>query len=302
LYEDFKSMCDAAGSQVILFTVEVAFGERAFVVTTPDNSLNLQLRTTTELWFKENLINIAINHLPQDAEFIAWVDGDVIFLRPDWGDETVHQLQHYQFVQMWSQYEDLNSDGEIMGTAPSFMDNYVKDKHVQPALPGTTYPYYWGPGKPGYPGAPGLAWAARKSALSAVGGLIDIAILGACDWYMSHALVGRVEDVIRKDYHPSFRDAMLRWQELAERHIRRNVGVVTGCVAHYFHGPKRHRKYGTRDQILIDTQFDPIRDLKRDHQGLFQLVDHGEMRDIQLRDGIRKYFRGRFEDDPSPRA
>lgn len=299
LYEDFKDMVVNAGHQAQLVTIEVAFGDRDFVVTTPNDPFNIQLRSdwpSTDLWIKENLINLAVSRLPADWKYVAWVDSDVLFARPDWADETVHQLQYYSFVQMWSQYQDLNSDGELIGTANGFMDNYVSGRYdfTKPPAAGYYYPY----GKPGYPGAPGLAWACRRDAWDAVGGLIDTAILGACDYYTVFALIGGVQRVIRKGYHKNFLDAMMSWQERAERLIRRNVGVVKGLALHYPHGPKKFRRYATRDQILIDCQFDPTHDLKRDRQGVYHLVDHGTLRDIKLRDGIRAYFRQRNEDMP----
>jgi hypothetical protein len=300
LYEDFKDMCRNAGPQVQLVTIEVAYGNRDFVVTTPDDPWNIQLRATSELWVKESLINLAVQRLPADWSMVAWIDSDVLFARPDWADSAVHELQMYSFVQLWSQYQDLNSDGELIGTANGFMENYVSGRHadIVKKLKGQTlytYPY----GKPGYPGAPGLAWAARRDAWEAVGGLIDVAILGASDYYMAWALVGGVEKAIRPGYHPNFKHALITWQNRAEKYIRRNVGVVKGLALHYWHGPKRERKYATRDKVLVEYQYDPYSDIKRDHQGLYYLVDHGSPRDILLRDGIRRYFAGRKEDQPS---
>jgi hypothetical protein len=304
LYEDFKDMVQNSGPQAILVTIEVAFGDRDFVVTTPDNPFNIQLRSSTTLWLKENLINIAVSRLPADWSRVAWVDGDVLFTRSDWADQASHLLCHYKFLQLWSQYQDLNSDGEMIGTARSFMDQYVsgdheKPEHKCPPCPPPeypTYPYY--PARPGYPGAPGLAWACTREAWEAVGGLIDVAILGASDFYMAWALVGGVEKAIRPGYHPNFKHALMTWQDRAERYIRRNVGVMKGLALHYPHGPKAARKYATRDQILVDCQYDPYTDLQKDSQGLYSLVDHGTLRDIKLRDGIRSYLMSRREDDP----
>jgi hypothetical protein len=47
---------------------------------------------------------------------------------------------------------------------------------------------------------------------------------------------------------------------------------------------------------LIDTGFDPTRDLVRDANGLYRLVDFMDERSIRLRDLIRSYFRQRDED------
>src|SRR5690348_15719817 len=106
LYEDFAKHVHEAGA--VLITVEAAFGERDFVVTQADDPFDVQLRTQSELWLKEKMINIGFMRAAAfGAKYLAWIDGDTHFSRNDWADETLHQLQHYNFVQMWSQYQDL---------------------------------------------------------------------------------------------------------------------------------------------------------------------------------------------------
>ena len=294
LYKDFEKMCEEAGA--ILYTIEAAFGERDHAVTESHNPQHIQVRTSHELWLKENLINVAATRLPPEAEYIAWVDADVTFARDDWADETIHQLQHYAAVQMWSQYQDLTPDHELIGTTRSFMECYMNGGPQAVNGRGALSSGYSRTKRRGYPGAPGLAWACRRDEWEALGGLIDICILGAGDWYMAHSLVGKLDDVMRKEYHPRYVARMKEWEARAERHIRRNVGVVKGLALHHWHGPKVQRKYGTRDEILIGADYNPDIDLKRDLQGVYQLSDQHEHRSIKLRDGLRKYFRERNED------
>ena len=47
-----------------------------------------------------------------------------------------------------------------------------------------------------------------------------------------------------------------------------------------------------RWKLLRKWQYDPERDIRRDHQGLVQLTRSGE----RLRDDLRAYFRSRNED------
>lgn len=292
LYEDFAKHVAEAGA--VLYTVEVAFGERDFAVTQPDDPHDLQLRTTSELWLKENALNLGVQRLPQDWKYVAWIDADTHFTRSDWANETIHALQHYSLVQMWSQYQDLTSDHELIGTASSFAANYLNNGYTKPKKGEAGYGYY--PyGKRGYPGAPGLAWACRRDAWDALSGLLDICILGAADWYCAHALIGQLNDIVRPEYTDRYKSRLLEWQNRAEIYIKRNLGVISGLALHYWHGPKVNRKYGTRDQILIKNKYDPSIDLKRDWQGLYQLVVDTP-RQIKLRDDIRKYFRQRNED------
>jgi len=303
LYWRFAEMCEHAG--VKLITVEQAFGNRQFMVTNPNNPHHLQVRTFEELWHKENMINLGIRNAlqiaPDGVREVAWVDADCFPARTprDWFEETWHQLQHYEFVQMWETMIDLDINENPIGVPmPSFMANYVKYGSPNPdrfreieAEASCEYPY---PGGKIF-GRPGLAWAANVEALNKVGGLIDFAILGAGDWYMAHGLVGTLETARSEYAGGAYMKKLLQWQELAERHVKRDVGYVSGLVSHYFHGHKAKRFYGSRGKILSESHFDPDTDVKYDSYGLLQL-ETWDQRQMNMRDKIRAYFRARDED------
>lgn len=276
LYKKFAKMVEDAGA--VLITVEAAFGNRPHVITEPNNSAHVQLRTNSEIWHKENCLNLGIERLPQDWEYVAWVDADVQFADPNWVNETLNQLQHYDVVQMFSKAQDLAPNHEPFQMHNGFMYSYInslqKDKKDYTS---------W---------HPGFAWAARRSAIDHLGGLIDVAILGAGDRHMAHALIGRVRQTIHSKLSQAYAKELILWEERAEKHIRRNVGYVPGLLLHHWHGKKRDRKYADRWKIIIDNDYDPHLDLKEDWQGLWQLTD----RNFKLRDDIRAYFRARNED------
>lgn len=292
LYQQFARHIADAGVQ--LWTCEIAFGDRPFVITQADNPHHLQLRSWSELWHKENALNLLAQRLPFDWEYVAWIDSDVSFpnWRPDdensWVRETVEALQHYNVVQLFSHAIDLGPQGEHLQTHTSFCYNYVEGKPR-----GKAYSHWH----------PGYAWAARREAWDAMGasmggGLIDFAILGAGDHHMAQALIGRTgEDyIVPKNLSPGYLKALLAWQERAERYIRRDVGYVPGTILHSWHGKKKDRRYTDRWKILTENEYDPFRDIDRDYQGLYQLYDAGDIRSVKLRDQIRAYFRSRAED------
>lgn len=302
LYWRFEEMCRQAG--VNLITVEQAFGNRRFMVTRPDNPHHLQVHSVEELWLKENMINLGVKHAcqiaPRGVREVAWIDADCRSVRAprDWFEETWHQLQHYEFIQMWENLVDLDINfNPIGGAQPSFMANYVKYGTPNPEefreiekKNALTYPY----GSKIF-GRPGLAWAANLDAFNKVGGLIDFAILGAGDWYMAHGLVGSLESARSEYADGSYMRKLLQWQDRAQRWIKRDVGYVSGTVYHDFHGRKALRFYGTRGKILSDCHFNPDTDIKYDSHGMLQLETWDD-RQIELRDKIRGYFRARSED------
>jgi hypothetical protein len=301
-------MCQQAG--VKLVTVEQAFGDRPFMVTNASDPFHLQVRTVEELWHKENMINLGVRHAQAIAPAlglrvreVAWVDADCRPSRSyrDWFEETWHQLQHYQFVQMWEHLIDLDINFNPIGEAqPGFMANYVKYGSPNPeefrrVEQMNEYDIATKQNITRIFGRPGLAWAANIDAWNHVGGLIDYSILGAGDWYMAHGLIGSLQGAQAEFAGGSYMQKMLQWQERAQRWIKRDVGYVPGVVFHDFHGRKALRFYGSRGKILRDCNYNPETDIKYDSHGMTQLETWDD-RQIKLRDLIRGYFRMRNED------
>lgn len=208
-------------------------------------------------------------------------DADVSFARPDWVVETIHQLQHFKVVQMFSHAIDLGPRYEPMVTYTGFGYCYNKaSKEEISKYGGSTY---W---------HPGYAWAARRSAINDVGGFGDIGIVGSGDYSMACALIGQVEKSLRPEYSKEYKNYWLRWQAKAEKSIQRSLGYVPGTLLHTWHGKKANRKYNIRDSILIDNAFNPTTDIVKDVQGLWQLTGNK----FELRDQLKNYFTQRNED------
>ena len=294
LFEKFEKMVLDAGAQ--LWVIEAAFGNRPHAVTHPDNPRHIQLRTNSEIWHKENLLNIAFSRLPSNWEYVAWIDPDVDFARPDWVNETLNQLQHFDVVQMFTTTHDLSPDYTIIKTHTGFVYRYKTggfDPSSMNLMEMTTYAgtRKLAPKQPYY-AHPGYAWAARRKAIEDLGGLLDYWIIGSADYHMAYALIGRAKQTINPEWSQTLKNELLEWEQRAEKYIKRNVGYVPGSILHHWHGKKKDRKYNDRYRILIENGYDPVYDLKRDSQGLWQLTD----RSLVMRDQIREYFRSRNED------
>jgi hypothetical protein len=284
LFKKFKHMVERAGANLLV--VELALGDRPFEVTDPSNPHHVQLRTWDEIWHKENMINLGIQRLPDDWEYVAWIDADIEFMRQDWAEEIVHQLQHYQVIQLFQNAVDLGPQGEVLKTYDGFMWSWVTHQPMPYSKHSYTNGYYphW---------HPGYAWAARREAVDYLGGLIDWAILGAADHHMACALIGKVTDYAApKKISAPYKKHLIMWQDRALKHIRKDVGYMPGTIFHHWHGKKADRKYIQRWDILLRHNYDPEYDLKRDWQGVLTFTDQGE----RMRNDIREYFRQRNED------
>lgn len=318
--EHIKYALDA-GAHVV--TIEACFGERLSVFEGSDlheRHTNIIVRTDSELWIKENLLNLAVQHLPEDWKYVAFVDPDVRFARPDIVSETIQQLQHYKIVQMFNIAIDLDPNHKPYQFNHGFVYDYLSGvpfkmqftKNIQvPNIRKKIAPikknsiafntaycedcedgeirinYFHG----------GFSWGFRREAFVDLGGLIDIAILGAADSHMASAYIGKIDDTIHPKMTDEYKNLLHIWQDRALDKIKKNIGYVDGSLYHYFHGAKKNRDYGGRWKRLVDNKYTPSTDIKRNWNGVYQLSDFNDDRLIALRDSLRQYLHSRQEDN-----
>lgn len=289
LYKDFAKYIKHSGA--ILYTVEIGFGDREFQLVAEHDETIIRLQTNHELWHKENALNIALSRLPFDWKYVAWIDADVSFARPDWVQETIHMLQHHPVIQPWSEAYDLSPKYESFNKYRSFgWCNQNKDRitdenskdHLKLKNNFGYSSLYW---------HSGYAWAATRTCIDNIGGLIDFSILGAADHHMAHAFVGNL-NTTPKDIHPKYNVMLKIWADIAYNYVKGDVGYVDGALYHYWHGKKSNRKYIDRWDILINNEFNPETDIVKDFQGLYKLTD----KKPKLKKEIQDYFNQRNED------
>ncbi len=279
--------------------VEAQQGDREFILTDRNNPRHIQLRTIEELWIKENMQNIAVREILRqcpDAEYLITSDMDIQWVREDWLEETIQQLQNYNVVQCFQTAHDLGPDGggfpDKSGTHNGFAYSYVN------GLPyGQAY-HHW---------HPGFAWGWCVSALyprggggmgDALGGpFISGAILGAADHHMALAMIGKGRVSYHGDVSDGYKRMVDTWNDRAERNIFRDIGYVSGTIYHHWHGKKKNRFYQERWSILTKDypgwgKFDPYRHLIVGPNGLY-MIDNAF---TEFRDAVRAYFRSRNED------
>ena len=285
----------------------------------------IQMRTSGELWLKENLINIGVNALPHDWQQVMWADADIHFVRPNWVGECIHKLQHYAFLQPFSHARDLgpgyemlpenyphaNGLGFIEAWKRGFLQTTMSPEiladlralggdisqlskdflQMEQDVLGESYGTI--AGKRVFPG---LAMAATRKGFEDVGGLFDAAVWGGGDWHMSHALVEKTEGMMREDLHRNYKKMVNQWYHRCRTHIRMNVGTMEGSILHHWHGKKTQRGYNSKHALLAKFGFDPLRHLKRDSQGLWMLHDDRSTTFVQIRDQMRRVAMERNED------
>ena len=293
LYYKYKKLM-LVNEDVILYTVELAIGQRDFVITINkncpicsdvqsccfcDKCHSIRVRSNSELWHKENLINIGVAHLPEKWNYIAWIDADISFANTNWAKDTIEALQHHHVVQLFQNAIDLGPNDEFLNKFDGFA---YKFRTVDIKLLNKNYQNWH----------PGYAWACTKYAWNSFGGLIEFAILGSADRSMVYSWIGLVEKSIPKGINKNYIEMLKAFQEKCNLSICRNIGYVNGTILHNFHGAKQNRQYGSRWQILVRNDFNPITDIKKNSQGILEFTGNKP----NLIFEINKYFIQRNED------
>lgn len=282
LYREFRKWMEASG--IPLYTIELASAGQDFRVTDKADPYSIQIRSEHEIWYKENLVNIALERLPRRWDLVAWLDADILFVRPDWVSATKEKLNQCAFVQMFSHVLDLGSHYEPLGIQEGFVFQYLAgDERPSGSRQDITKKSI---------GQTGYAWAARREVLEEMGGLIETSILGSNDYFMAQALVGAVTPEMTRMPDSNYATSLMEWQRRWEKLTHHNIGYVETTILHYWHGRRKDRGYDNRWRILVENQFDPLVDLKKNAAGLLEFTD----RNAALREAIRDYFRSRNED------
>jgi hypothetical protein len=279
-YETFAANIVHSGA--LLYTAEIAFGDRGYDVTDGDNPNHLRLRTDCELWNKEGAINLLIQRLPRDAEYIAWLDADVVFTRPDWVDATVDLLQEYDVIQMFSHTQDLGSSFQPSGPIlQSYYHKYVTVGRDTNKLTKNDW-------------ITGLAWASKKSVLSKIGMLPDWCVFSSCDRHIAAGFLGTMETSFRGDLRPEYTNRCNQWGQRAYEAVKGNVSYLPGLLLHYWHGERKKRGYAERWNLMADYGFNPDLDIVKDWQGLYRFTNHNP----RLQEAFKQLLRTRNEDEP----
>jgi hypothetical protein len=279
LMNEFITRMELEEPNVILYVVELAYGNQKFYITDSKNKRHLQLRTQTPLWHKENMINLAVEKLlPAKWQAMAWIDGDLEFESESWAIDTLKILNGTKdIVQLFSHCDDMNKDGLAMRTFNSFGYQFTKKNKYSGAGPN-----YW---------HPGYAWACTRNAYEKMGGIYDLAVLGSGDNVMAMAYIQNVMKSANENYSEAYLDSI---REFEQRVKGLRIGYVPGVIRHHYHGSKVNRKYTERWELLIKHGYDPSIHVKKNNDGILVPTKSCPR---EFLDDIMKYFEERKEDE-----
>jgi len=270
-------------------TVELSF-DGSYDLEPDAAEILIQLSTSSVMWQKERLLDIALANLPQRCRSFAWLDCDVIFHEDGWIDRTREALVTYPLVQPFSHVIEPPPD-EIASPHARTRDGVSlaytlqdKDAVSQDLLCGNM--------RVDYNCNSGLAWAARREVFDDVG-FYDACVMGSGNRAMLCAALGEPAYGSRAlRMTPAWADHYEPW---AKRHFERvdgRIGAVPGTITHLWHGDLRHRRYQSRHDDFSTFRFDPEKDVEIDVGGSWRWSSPKP----DMHRFVAQYFKDRQED------
>jgi hypothetical protein len=269
--------------------VELSFNG-AFELEKKDADVLIQISGAALLWQKERLLNLALNAVPKEVEYFAWLDCDVILKREDWAVEAEKQLHDLNVVQLFSEAVFINSADDIkMGPVRdgyTFVPSLISQADAKDLIAvGSTIE------KKVVRYTPGFAWAAKRC-IFADHGFYDAEIVGSGDSLMAAALLGQHDSISRRySFNDPRRRHYFKWAIPFNNSVARRIGYVAGTVFHLKHGEVEKRGYVERQKGFATFDFDPDIDLAVGRNGAWQWARPRP----DLEDFFKSYFISRAE-------
>jgi len=240
------------------------------------------------LWQKERLLNLVLDQLPADCQYVAWIDCDLLFMERDWADRLIEALTSAPLVQPFSKLRYLDRNGSSTGPGLLVDSVAMRVDAGQAAAEAVGCVTDRTKGAP----LPGMAWAARRDVLVRHG-FYDTCIIGGGDTALACAAFGVPDITVALHRMNQWQQQRyLAWAERFYRDIGGRVGVVHGEVHHLWHGDLADRQAGTRHGGLVPHDFDPEADIRIGPEGAWVWASDKR----ELHNYVYNYFRSRNED------
>lgn len=246
-----------------VYGVEALIGNQLPVTNSYVNWKRVRLDKQNQmLWQKEALLNLAEKMVPDDYDWIAWVDADLLFQNALFLADTDKDIYQLFDTAIWT-------------------DRQGKPEMKKPSAAAFGF-------DPSWRSHPGFAWAMRRSLWQKAGGLYPYALSGGGDSVMACAFL---KQHVWNELRPHLGvnpEPYLKW---ATNFTDDKVGYVPQTVWHEWHGTMKDRDYVGRKERV--SKVDVTKDLAILENGTLSWTPNANPKLIE---DVRSYFASRRED------
>jgi len=241
------------------------------------------------LWQKEALLNLALEHLPDDCDKVCWIDQDILYQADDWHQKMSDALEIYNLVQGFSFAANLPKGLEFVDELDinSFPTRYDDCASMYGYICGMVHQSIQKPD-----GLCGMSWGIRREIIDKVK-FYDESIIGGADILMARAATYSqyAGDLCAKHSRFQLRN-YFEWSQRFCDEIDFSIACIPSFVYHLWHGSVHNRASSQRLDIMNELDYDPRRDLVKQENGLWRVSDEGK----RLLPAIKAFFVNRRED------
>jgi len=245
-----------------LITVEWA-PDGIFELTKDDADEVIKLSGGDIMWQKESLLNIALESIPPNCEYLAWLDSDIIFSDPKWPERARVLLKNNDFIQL---FDKVNYVPKL--ASKSFSIDQLKimpvdhiDISMLKAL--ETKPNLYSLSKKfsntltfEVNGNPGMALASKLETIKAHK-FYDKNIVGGADTILIGSILNKLADVFPcRPYTYMHRTDIQNYGDKISIKKYKST-YLHETIYHLWHGELLQRQYASRYNILINHNYDP---------------------------------------------
>lgn len=269
---------------VPLLTVECAFNDDGYEI--PEGPNVHRLRSGSIMWQKERLINYGVSKLPDNCEYYAWLDCDILFSDPNWCELAVDKLKKADIVQVFKKVVYMpqgktSFDGEKIMQIQGVIWQKLIHKNWLERRKRKELPF----------SSPGFGWACRRDTFERLGGIYDKNIVGSGDTFLVDCLLDSwdIHGFANKFTQP-MKVHMMNWcEKLREKPL--TLDYLPVDIYHLWHGSLKNRRYMDRHDVILKYNYDPVTDIV-----LKNNVYEWSSDKVGLHEDIRAYFHERKED------
>ncbi len=242
----------------------------------------LQLTSSSSLFRKDNLWNVAVQLVPRRFQYLLFLDADALLFGEAWKAKLLKELLTTPVVQPFATAFWTDSASAVFKSKPSCGFGYVgrsPDAHVSHKFHS------------------GFAVAVQRRFFDETAGFYNCPIGGGSLFFMS-AIMDRMcelEDPLGS-ISPRLLAHYRQWANEASSWVRGRFGVVEADAVHLWHGSRQKRRYLDRFQRLRD--FDPWTDIEsRSPHGVHEWTASALAVKSEMVRAVEEYFLLREEDE-----
>lgn len=210
---------------------------------------------------RENLINVGAGYLPDDWQFMAWIDQHIWWEDPYWFEKAMWLMSHYNIVHLLNGNDFWDIHNKTMYHLDGFARIWteVGDR-------------FWMHD----PRQCGCAWSMRREVYEALGGILDICIGTKCDLYQNYAFAGMT--YTSQIGNQEYADEVAKWQRHAIDVFQKKMWFLDTKIIHFQHCDIRDgcktSEYNDQIYALMRNNYNPRTDLTRDANRRLRLTNN----------------------------